>query len=284
MSQQETLQRPYFYFDRERLMNMAESLKDQYASNSPFPHIVIDDFLPPEVLDGVLEEFPAPGEKWKQFDNQAEIKLANNVEERMGSYTRHVINQFNCSAMCHFIEVVTGIPSIIPDPHLFGGGLHQLVPGGFLKIHADYNWHKELKLHRRVNLILYLNKDWKDEYGGHLELWDEPMENCVQKVLPIFNRAVIFTTTSTSWHGNPGIIACPEGNSRKSLAFYYYTQDRPEGEKQGPHTTIFKQRPNEKFKGARKKSLAELLLPPIITDWRRESKKKKQYDQTKQED
>ena len=145
----------------------------------------------------------------------------------MGESTRHLLSQFNSSTICEFLQVLTGIEKLIPDPHFVGGGLHQIVQGGFLKIHADFNWHGDLDLHRRINLLVYLNKNWKEEYGGHLELWDKEMKNCEERVLPVFNRCAIFTTTSDSWHGNPAPLTCPEGWTRKSLALYYYLCLRP---------------------------------------------------------
>ena len=100
-----------------------------------------------------------------------------------------------------FLESLTGIDGLIPDPYYEGGGLHPIVPGGFLKVHADFNWHKDLKLDRRLNVIVYLNRNWKEEYGGHLELWNREMTRCERRVLPIFNRCVIFSTTDFSYHG-----------------------------------------------------------------------------------
>ena len=107
-------------------------------------------------------------------------------------------------------------------------------------MHTDFNWHPKLRLDRRLNLLVYLNKDWKEEYGGHLELWDREMSHCEQKILPVFNRTVVFSTTDFSYHGHPTPLACPEGMSRKSVSFYYYTNGRPEEERSAPHDTIFR--------------------------------------------
>jgi Rps23 Pro-64 3,4-dihydroxylase Tpa1-like proline 4-hydroxylase len=106
---------------------------------------------------------------------------------------------------------------------MWGGGLHQTLPGGMLRVHADFLKHPHYGLDRRMNLLLFLNKDWKPEYGGALELWDENMERLVTQVEPLANRCVIFTTSPTSYHGYTQPITCPQGMSRKSLAAYYYT-------------------------------------------------------------
>tara|TARA_Y100000287_G_scaffold143386_1_gene118113 strand:- start:3 stop:521 length:519 start_codon:yes stop_codon:yes gene_type:complete len=126
---------------------------------------------------------------------------------------------------------LTGIEEIlIPDPYFLGGGLHEIKKGGFLKIHSDFNFHPQMKLSRRLNLLLYLNKDWQEDYGGHIEFWDRSMKECGKKFLPIFNRMVIFSTTHSSFHGHPEPLNCPETRSRKSIALYYYSNGRPKNE------------------------------------------------------
>jgi hypothetical protein len=260
-----------FFFDAAQLHSMAERLHQSYVTASPFPHIVIDDFLPPSVADRILAEFPTPNDlMWQRFKSGTESKLASNVDAQMEPMTRHLLAQFNSAAICGFLERLTAIEGMIPDPHFMGGGLHQILPGGFLKMHADFNWHRRLRLDRRVNLLLYFNKDWEDAYGGHLELWDESMDHCVQRILPIFNRCVIFNTTSTSFHGHPDPLNCPEGRTRKSMAFYYYSQGRPEEEKRDSHTTLFQERPGSSDHRSRLvdsvKSVVRKFVPPIFVD------------------
>jgi hypothetical protein len=138
-----------------------------------------------------------------------------------GKFTRDLLREFNSPGCLQFLETLTGIGNLMPDPYFEGGGLHQIEPGGFLKVHADFNWHPRLRLDRRLNLIVYLNQDWREEYNGHLELWDRSMSLAVRKVLPVFNRAVVFSTTSWAYHGHPEKLACPPGQTRKSLALYY---------------------------------------------------------------
>ncbi|MDJ0839554.1 MAG: 2OG-Fe(II) oxygenase [Acidobacteriota bacterium] len=260
-----------FFFDAARLDRIAEKRREAYAAAEPFPHAVIDDFLPVDVAERILEYFPEEtSREWLEFKNAREKKLANNHDALMPPLIRHILAQFNAAAVCGFLEKLTGIEGIIPDPYFWGGGQHQIKPGGYLKVHADFNRHRKLPLDRRLNLLLYLNKDWEESYGGYLELWDREMKACVQRILPIFNRCVIFTTTSDSYHGHPEPLTCPEDRTRKSLALYYYTAGRPETEQNEPHTTIFKQRPGEGFResneGLTVKTVAKKLLPPIILD------------------
>ena len=164
-----------FQFDRDRLFVLADALHEGYASAQPFPHAVMDAFLDEDVLDAVLAEFPKPGEDWFAFDSPLERKLATKDDSTMGPATRRLLSEFNSSAFVDFLERLTGIDGLVPDPHFEGGGLHQIEPGGHLKIHADFNRHPRTELERRLNVLMYLNRDWKDEYGGALELWPSPL-------------------------------------------------------------------------------------------------------------
>jgi hypothetical protein len=253
-----TLQPPF-----EKLRADAEALHPKYISADPFAHIVIDDFLPPDLLEPVLGEFPGPDAiDWKRFKDGTGRKLATRDEAQLGPHSLALIHHLNSSRFLRVLEALTGIEGLIPDPHLEGGGLHQIERGGYLKVHADFNRHEKLGLDRRLNLLLYLNKDWKEEYGGHLELWTPEMDRCAHKVLPVFNRCVVFSTTDYSYHGHPEPLTCPDGRSRKSIALYYYTNGRPEAEVSRSHSTLYQRRPGEKMYSpvASAKSALQTLL------------------------
>ncbi|UBM57393.1 2OG-Fe(II) oxygenase [Marinilongibacter aquaticus] len=216
------------YFNNEQLDALAKKHAGEYKKNEPFPHVVIDNFMDPEALDKVLEEFPNPGTKiWHDYSSHYEKKQELNGEGKVAEFTQHLLYQFNSAPFLVFLEKLTGIDNLIPDPYFFGGGLHQLNGKGKLGVHADYSKHVRWPLDRRVNAILYLNKDWKEEYNGHLELWDTEMTECKKKVLPVFNRLLVFNVTDFNMHGVPEEVKCPEGMSRKSLAFFYFTNGRP---------------------------------------------------------
>ncbi|MGF1491797.1 MAG: 2OG-Fe(II) oxygenase [Microcoleaceae cyanobacterium] len=261
-----------FCLDSEYLSTLASKNHEAYANAKPFPHIVMDNFLPEFILNSILEEFPKPGTiEWQKFNDPSQKKLASQHEQQMGEATRLLLYQLNSGTFMEFLEKLTGIDGIIPDPHFVGGGLHQIEPGGFLKIHADFNRNKRLRLDRRLNLLIYLNKDWQEEYGGHFELWDTEMKQCEKAVLPVFNRCVIFSTTDFSYHGHPNPLACPEGRTRRSLALYYYTNGRPEEELSGSHSTLFKSRPGENLPQNAKaqtglKNTLKKFIPPIVMD------------------
>jgi hypothetical protein len=230
----------------DTLVTLAEQRRESYRRASPFPHVVLDDLFPPALLERVLGEFPGPDAiDWKRFADGTGRKLATRHEAQMGTSTRSFLHELSSSRFVTFLERLTGIDGLIPDPHLEGGGLHQIQRGGYLKIHADFNRHPRLALDRRLNLLVYLNKHWKEEYGGHLELWPEDMSRCASRVLPAFNRCVVFSTTDVSYHGHPDPLACPEGWSRKSIALYYYSNGRPEAEAARAHSTLYQRRPGE---------------------------------------
>jgi hypothetical protein len=134
-----------------------------------------------------------------------------------------------------------------------------------LKVHADFNYHEHLGVDRRLNLLLYLNEDWHEDYGGELQLWDTDMKHLVRAVSPVFNRCVVFSTTDDSYHGHPDPLRCPEGRSRRSIAMYYYTAGRPAHERSTAHQTLFKQREQEASLRDRLSHAAQQLLPPIVT-------------------
>ena len=264
-----------FYFNTDYLDNLIQKYHQKYITAQPFPHVIIDNFFPENVLELILDEFPEPQQiKWKKFENYGEKKLASTSELQMGEFTRFLLYQLNSSVFINFLEQLTGIEGIIPDPHFVGGGLHQIEKGGFLKIHVDFNKHNKLNLDRRLNLLIYLNKHWKEEYGGHFELWNQDMTICEKKILPIFNRCVIFSTSEFSYHGHPNPLTCPENKTRKSLALYYYSNGRPTEEIANQHSTIFKERPEEKFMN-RSQKIAKRILPPIIWDMKHFLKNKK---------
>jgi Rps23 Pro-64 3,4-dihydroxylase Tpa1-like proline 4-hydroxylase len=239
------------FFQRSELVEKGKQLAQRYAAAKPFPHVVLDDFMPAAALAQVLSAVQAPAEHWETRDNARSLKRANGDDTHMAADVQALIYKLHSSAFLEFLEQLTGIQGLLPDPHLDGGGLHAIEPGGYLKIHADFNKSKRLKLDRRVNLLLYLNRDWQDDWGGQLELWDRDMKQCVQRVTPIFNRCVVFSTTETSYHGHPEPLRCPAGRRRSSIALYYYTQGRPEHERHDEHSTLYQQRPGEALFGLR---------------------------------
>jgi Rps23 Pro-64 3,4-dihydroxylase Tpa1-like proline 4-hydroxylase len=267
---------PLRFPETEHLTALAQVRSASYRAAEPFPHVVLDDFLSQETALALLAEFPRPDAiEWRaSYADERQLKLACDDEALMGPVTRQILGYLNSGAFLVFLETLTGIDGLIPDPHFRGGGLHQIRPGGFLKVHADFNWYDRLRLDRRLNLLLYLNEDWEDAYGGHLELWDAGMTTCQRRILPVFNRCVIFSTTDASYHGHPDPLRCPPGRTRKSLALYYYSNGRPEAERAAPHSTAFRNRPTDQdappadvadaLRRMRLRRSLRRFVPPII--------------------
>jgi len=263
------------FFDAAPLVSRGQEHAAAYRSAAPFPHVVLDDFLPAVLAERAAAEFAALStDGWDRYEDQGNtLKLATSDEAAMGPTLRHLVGQFNGHAFIAFLEELTGIEGLLPDPHLTGGGLHQLNPGGFLRVHADFNRHQVLKLDRRINALLYLNPGWQEEWGGAFELWTPDMQEQAVKLPPALNRLVIFNTTSDSFHGSPDPVACPPGNARRSLAFYYYSNGRPEEELAPAHSTLY-QTPGQRPGGVaapaaqpRELRTRELLLdlvPPLV--------------------
>ncbi len=212
----------------------------KYQSETPFPHIVIDNFLDEEFAKIVAENFPSVESGfWFQYDNPIEKKFATDDIRKFPSQLAKLIHSLNSQDFVSKIENLTGIKKMYSDPYLHGGGLHCSRNGGKLDIHLDYSLHPKLQMERRCNLILYLTPNWHEEWGGKLELWNSDMTKCAKSVLPIFNRAVIFNTDDLSFHGHPDPINCPVGKSRNSVALYYLTEAR-ESASSRPRARFFK--------------------------------------------
>lgn len=232
----------------KNLHNIALDFFDKYTSAEPFSHIVIDDFFEENLLQDVLDEFPSDLDKKGLSSDSDPQKLKFNLIDysKFGKKTKLLLDFTNSYIFLNFINKITGIKEpLISDPYFQGGGLHELKNTGYLNVHSDFNKHQITGLDRRVNVLIYLNHNWKSEYGGSLELWDSKMSKCVRKISPIFNRIVIFDTTDFSFHGNPEPIRHPNNVSRKSIALYYYSNGRPKKEIIGYRDTPnFKNRPN----------------------------------------
>lgn len=216
------------------------ALADSYAQGDPYPHIVLDGFFADDSLEEIGREIDfLPQSAWRKFANERELKWGLVYPGFQDTPLHHFLASLNSIEFLLFLEQLTGIAGLIPDPYFGGGGVHFIPPGGFLAVHSDFNWHPKLKLDRRINVLIYLNQDWREEYGGHLELWSAERQVCRQRILPVFNRMVIFNTTDDSFHGHPNPLRCPATSGRKSLSAYYYTNGRPAEEKSAPHDTIF---------------------------------------------
>jgi Rps23 Pro-64 3,4-dihydroxylase Tpa1-like proline 4-hydroxylase len=254
--------------DPASLKELGERAHEAYATNLPFPHIVIDNFLDTPIIQGILSEVNAVdrSQRYAKFlDRKTDHNKFAFFPEVVGSDTSRLFYFLNSGPFLAYMEKLTGIDNLIADPSYFGGGLHLIETGGFLEVHADFNHLKKYNLERRINLLLYLNEDWKDEYHGQLELWDRSTMTRAKAVSPIFNRCVVFSTTKESLHGHPEPLATPPGVARRSLALYYYTNTWDPAVQ--AHTTLYHISRNNKVKLRISRIVRGFILdliPPIF--------------------
>ncbi|MEZ5032989.1 MAG: 2OG-Fe(II) oxygenase [Saprospiraceae bacterium] len=234
--------------DLDRLKHLLPGLADQYAAGKPYPHIAVDDFLHEDVARLAMEAFPDVKDAgWIHYVHVNEKKHGLNKLDLLPSPIRQLIEECNQPEFVALLSKMTGIPNLLPDPSLEGGGLHQSKRGGYLNVHADFTVHPHRRhWRRRVNLLIYLNEGWEANWGGALELWERDMSQCGKQILPVFNRAVVFNTDEDSYHGFPDPITCPEDVTRRSIALYYFTE-----EEHAPsmRATNYRARPGDGLKG-----------------------------------
>jgi len=234
---------------RSDVLNDSSSIRQRFAEATPFRHVLVENFLEPAAAESLLADFPA-------FDRDRALNEYGAVGRKavvervtaISPFYREFYGYINSRPFLDAMSALTGIPDLIADETLFGGGTHENLDGQGLDVHIDFNIDERRMLHRRVNLLVYLNKEWDESWGGSIELhsnpWD-PRTNTVRSFLPLFNHAVIFQTTEYSWHGFKQ-IALPEDRkhlSRKPFSIYLYTKDRPMEEVIAPHTTFYVPQP-----------------------------------------
>jgi Rps23 Pro-64 3,4-dihydroxylase Tpa1-like proline 4-hydroxylase len=228
-------------FDNISYANLAYSNRESYKKATPFQHIVLDDFLPKKIAEDLAFEYPKPSQdssfKFHNHQNASRhfLEDAKYFQPKLRLFSAAISSR----SFLLFLETLTGIKSLLPDPYFMGGGAMMTGSGGFLNVHVDFNWHQKLQAWRRCNVLFYLTKDWKEEYGGGLELWSENGDQKVKEVLPMFNRAVIFSTTATSYHGQPSKVVAPTGVYRNVFSAFYYATKKNELIDNSPHFTKY---------------------------------------------
>ena len=244
---------------------LGASYAEKYQSAEPYPHICIDNFLPMEFIENVRADLDSLPEAQRSFESEQEKLKSQYSPDRMPDFSRHLFQAFNARPFILFLEEMTGIKGLIPDPYFMGAGIHRTLNGGYLDIHADFNVHSHMRVERRLNVLIYLNPPWKEEWGGSFEVWDKGMENKVASFAPTENRMCCFSTGSDTWHGNPEPVNHPDGLPRLSIALYYYTATWDDSRLE--HTTLFKPRPGSNDVSdarARRARMVQDVLPPVL--------------------
>jgi Rps23 Pro-64 3,4-dihydroxylase Tpa1-like proline 4-hydroxylase len=228
-----------------------DELRRQFLSAQPFPFVKIDNFLDPSFARQVASAYPtfelalARGKTFTAVNERRKVQITDS-----NSFAKPIAQLNSMLASEEFLKdlsYITNIPKLLADDELVGGGMHITGPGGRLDVHVDFNFIEQRKLHRRLNLLLYLNPDWDDSWGGNIQLWDQEVTNCVASFAPKLNRCVIFETSEISYHGVLP-VAATAAHPRISFATYYYTKEAPAHWDGKAHSTIFRARPEEKFR------------------------------------
>jgi Rps23 Pro-64 3,4-dihydroxylase Tpa1-like proline 4-hydroxylase len=229
---------PASFFNQENLLR----LNSQFEKAHPYKHVVIDHFLNDGFAEDLYAHFPGLDLMTRNYNGLNEHKSEGSGFDRFHPSFSHLRSQLNTPEFQKAISTITGIDGLFSVEDALGMGVHQGGNGSYLDIHIDFNIHHVRKIHRRTNLLIFLNKNWQDSYGGKVEMWNANVSKCEQSYLPGFNRCVIFETNDISYHGY-GKINVPEGETRKSFYAYYYT---PLAENHPTyHDTVFKARPEE---------------------------------------
>ena len=212
----------------DKLPALARALRPEWEKATPFAHVVIDDFLPKDQAERAVAAFDATSDGWIFHNHYNERKYCHSKKQHMAPAMLELFADLESPEWLRFLEEVTGIKRLIADETLDGSsGLHKSLPGCYLNVHREsvgHNSHADWK--RQINLLLYLNKDWQAEWDGELQFIDHKTSTCVKEITPYFNRMVLFHTNPIAFHGNPKVLKCPEGIVRKSLAAYYFTQEK----------------------------------------------------------
>jgi len=230
-------------FENEKYAQIAVGNRDAYLSSYPYPHMIFDDFLPPEVADVVAASYPdvdsVSNGHWKFHNNNNVSRFFLEDVTQFNDSMRLFSNAVSSRSFLLFLEALTGIPALCADPYFMGGGAMATGSGGFLNVHVDFNWHQKIQCWRRLNVLFYLTADWSEGWGGDLELWSKDSHHMEKRITPKFNRMVVFNTTQDSFHGQPTPIACPEGIFRRVFSAFYYTSEKGEDIDPHPHYTKY---------------------------------------------
>jgi hypothetical protein len=243
------------------LPDSVDSLRGQYRTANPYPHLVLDGLFPDELLMQLLEELPPiTSEKWvhEHYDRHFKSNLRSAVY--LGEQAFQFTSVLHSAGFLYFMTEITGIKALLPDPYLSGGGYHVVPPGGLFDVHADRNMDIHSGLERRIAMLIYLNKDWKPEYGGQLEIWDQQATRCEKVVEPLFNRTVIFEIGDKNFHGVRPIVES-FGVSRRTFALYFHVASKD----LVPHSSIYTPMTYQDRTGVPAlKRFTQQVLPPFL--------------------
>ncbi|MEP6721449.1 MAG: 2OG-Fe(II) oxygenase [Variovorax sp.] len=245
------------FFESER----RQALRDRLQAGKPFPHLVVEGLFNPRLLELVTEEFEAlPGAQWADVKSHYESTRRSVLGAHLGPASQLYFDVVNSGWFTEWVSSIIGVPYLLPDPKLFGGGLHESRPGATFAVHRDFNLHRHLGLKNEMVFITYLNKGWQPEWGASLELWDAQREQCVTRLLPEFGHTLLMPHSPVSYHGHPDPMQPPDGRPRRSITAYYYTSPDAGKTREDQVSSVFlKIRRFDKVK-----RVAQMVAPPVL--------------------
>jgi Rps23 Pro-64 3,4-dihydroxylase Tpa1-like proline 4-hydroxylase len=229
-------------FDSIDYRDLALRNTEKYQNNLPFPHIVLDNFLPKELAKKIADAFPTSKSNPEDFKFHGNKNVQRFLFENVNSFNTNLrlfTAAISSRSFLLFLETLTGLKHLIPDPYFLGGGAMATGNGGYLNTHIDFNWNQKIQAWRACNVLFYFSKDWLAEYNGNLVLYSEDGKEPIKEIEPLFNRIVIFNTTSKSYHGQPKKLECPEGVFRNLFSAFYYSSTKAEAVSDVPHYTNY---------------------------------------------
>ena len=230
--------------------------QDLKVHTNPYKYCILTNFLKEDVYENIFNAFPEkPNEHFYKYYNPIEVKYALDKFDFIDDKIKNLFYALSHEKLIQKFKDTFKIDNLEYDPYLHGGGIHMHPKNGRLNMHLDYEKHPLMNKQRRLNIIFYVNKEWKQEWNGDTQLWDSDMKQCVVKSYPKFNTAIIFETSELSWHGVPEIISCPQNDYRKSIAYYYVSPlvNKKDNNKVGANNkgyrtkATFVKRPNDEY-------------------------------------
>jgi len=255
------------YLQNEMLsVDAVRRFRTEFRDAHPFPHILFKGLFSERLLSQVHDEFAdLKSTDWVKYDTENEKKLGSRINARLGPATQLYFDIIHSGEFTRFLAAVSGLDYVIPDPMLFGGGLHEIPQGGKFAVHIDFNKHPVTALDNRLVFITYLNRDWLPSYGGSLELWDPVSNRKAAKIVPEFGHSILFSQTSKSLHGHPDAVCAPDGRPRRSVAAYFYTNGRDDEDSTSSHSTIVKV-PLSLGPWRKTVQAVKYVTPPVLLD------------------
>jgi hypothetical protein len=237
-----------------------EQLRDRLMAAAPFPHLVLENLFHPALLELVQEEFEAQPDNWTEVKSRYESTRRSVLGPTLGPATQLYFDIIHSGWFIDWLSSLTGVPYLLPDPKLFGGGLHESRTGATFAVHRDFNRHRHLGLKNEMVFITYLNKGWDPEWGSGLELWDKKHNRCVTTVQPEFGRTILLPHGPASYHGHTKPLQAPDGRPRRSVAAYYYTSPLAGKQHGDESASVFM----KTHRVDRIKTIARMITPPAL--------------------